>query len=275
MTTSLPAIALIGTGKMGGAIIEGLLQPGVEVASLRATTHTEVTAELLRTRGVETASIEAETLANEWAVAAAEIVIVAVKPHALLEVCRSIAHALAPDAVVVSVAAGLTTPQIESVVAHPVVRAMPNTPAQIRRGVTGLAAGSRVSSEQMSKVREIFALIGDVVEAPEEMINALSAISGSGPAYLFYVAEKLIDVARQRGFDSDQSRVMVQGTLLGAAALLDSSGDSPEVLRKAVTSPGGTTERAIATFDEAGLGDIFQQAIDAAITRAEELSRGS
>jgi pyrroline-5-carboxylate reductase len=275
MSTSLPPIALIGTGKMGGAILEGLVKPGVQVASLRATTRSEVTAELLRSRGVEAASVESEPAANEWAVAGARVVILAVKPHALLDVCRDIANALAPDAVVVSVAAGLTTTQVEAVVSHAVIRAMPNTPAQIGRGVTGIAAGSRVSAAQLAEVREIFELVGDVVEIPEDQINALSALSGSGPAYLFYFAEKLIDVALAKGFSSEQARTMVQGTLLGAAALLDSSGDEPVDLRRAVTSPGGTTERAIAVFDEGNLGELFANAIDRAIARAEELAKGS
>jgi pyrroline-5-carboxylate reductase len=274
MSTSLPPIALIGTGKMGGAILEGLVKPGVQVASLRATTRSEVTAELLRSRGVEAASVENEPAANEWAVAGARVVILAVKPHALLDVCRDIAHALAPEAVVVSVAAGLTTTQVEAVVSHAVIRAMPNTPAQIGRGVTGIAAGSRVNAAQMAEVREIFELVGEVVEIPEDQINALSALSGSGPAYLFYFAEKLIDVALAKGFSADQARTMVQGTLLGAAALLDSTGDEPVDLRRAVTSPGGTTERAIAVFDEGNLGELFANAIDRAIARAEELAKG-
>ena len=172
-----------------------------------------------------------------------------------------------------SVAAGITTEAMESVTSNPVVRAMPNTPTQIAQGVTGLAAGSRVSVDQMAEVEKVFSLLGHVVVVPENQINALSAISGSGPAYLFYIAEKLIDVATSHGFTHDQAEVMVQGTLLGAAALLDQSGDPPATLRAAVTSPGGTTEQAIAHFDEADLGRIFSDAIDRAIARAEEMGR--
>jgi len=240
MTVKLPAIALIGTGKMGGAILEGMLQPGVEATSVRATTQTEAAAVLLRDRGVEARSIEADSTANEWAARDADIVILAVKPHYILDVAAGLAHALGPDAVVVSVAAGMTTDQIEQAVSHPVIRAMPNTPSQIRQGVTGLAAGSRASAEQLAAVSGLFGLVGDVVVVDEAQINHLSALSGSG----------------------------------GAAALLDSSGETPSELRRAVTSPGGTTEQAIAVLDEHDLGAIWSEAVDRAVARAREMAEG-
>lgn len=273
MSVTLPAMAIIGTGKMGGAILDGVLQPGVSRETLRVTTQSDESAELLRSRGLTAASLDSEPEANAWAVAGAKIVIVAVKPGKVLDAITSIAHVLDKDAVVVSVAAGITTEAMENVTSNPVVRAMPNTPTQIGQGVTGLAAGSRVSDDQVAQVERVFGLLGNVVVVPEEQINALSAISGSGPAYVFYIAEKLIDVAASHGFSAEQANVMVQGTLLGAAALLDQSGDTPAALRAAVTSPGGTTEQAIAQFDEAGLGRIFADAIARAIARAEEMGR--
>ncbi len=275
MAHSLPAIALLGTGKMGGAILEGLLQPDVHASSIRATTNTEVSADALRLKGVEAKSLELDSDANEWAVAGAEIVILGVKPHYILDLAQSVAHALAPGAIVVSVAAGITTDQIESVVKLAVVRAMPNTPSQIQQGVTGLAAGARASVDQVAQVQQVFELVGDVVVVAEDDINVLSALSGSGPAYLFYVAEKMMAVATDRGFTSEQARTMVQGTLLGAAALLDVSGETPEALRKAVTSPGGTTEQAIAVFDEHNLGAVFSEAVDRAVARAIEMAKAN
>ena len=273
MAQTLPAIALLGTGKMGGAILEGLLQPDVHASSIRATTNSEVSAEALRHKGVDARSLETDHEANEWAVAGADIVILGVKPHYVLELAHSIAHALAPEAIVVSVAAGITSKQIESVVKHAVVRAMPNTPSQIQQGVTGLAAGARASVDQVAQVKDIFELVGDVVVVAEDEINVLSALSGSGPAYLFYVAEKMMNVATDRGFTPEQARTMVQGTLLGAAALLEVSGETPEALRKAVTSPGGTTEQAIAVFDEHNLGAVFSEAVDRAVARAVEMAQ--
>lgn len=273
MSVTLPSIALIGTGKMGGAIVEGLLQPGVQAESVRATTNTEAAADLLRQKGVNARSIERDPLANEWAVTDAAIVILAVKPRYILDVASSISHSLAADAVIVSVAAGITTEQVEAAVHHAVIRAMPNTPAQIRQGVTGVAAGSRASTAQLRQVADVFGLVGDVVVVDEKDINVLSALSGSGPAYLFYIAEKMMDVATAHGFTKDQARTMVQGTLLGAAALLDSSGESPEDLRLAVTSPGGTTEQAIAVFDAHDLGGVFHEAVQSAVARAVEMSK--
>ena len=275
MSQTLPSIALIGTGKMGGAILEGLRQPGTTASSVRATTQSEATAQLLRDKGVDSRSLEADSDANVWAVAGAKLVVLAVKPHYILDVARSVAHALEPDAVVVSVAAGITTNDIEQASGRPVVRAMPNTPSQIRQGVTGIAAGPGATADHVSDVSHLFELVGDVVVVDESDINVLSALSGSGPAYLFYVAEKMMDVATRHGFTADQARTMVQGTLLGAAALLDASGETPQDLRRAVTSPGGTTEQAIAVFDEHQMGAIFQEAVDRAVARAVEMSRSA
>lgn len=275
MAQTLPPIALLGTGKMVGAILEGLLSPEVTTSTIRATTNTEASAELLRQKGVEAASLETDSMANEWAVAGAKIVILGVKPAYILELAQSVSHALDPDAIVVSVAAGITTAQLEGVVSNPVVRAMPNTPAQIQRGVTGLAAGARASADQVAEISAVFDLVGDVVVVKEDDINVLSALSGSGPAYLFYVAEKMMDVATTHGFSAKQARTMVQGTLLGAAALLDVSADTPEQLRRAVTSPGGTTEQAIAVFDEHQLGDVFAEAVDRAVARAIQMAKDS
>lgn len=274
MSIHLPSLAIVGTGKMGGAILEGLLQPHVSVPSLRVTTQSEASAELWRGRGVEARSLESGEDANEWAVANAELVVIAVKPYAVREMAKSVAHALLPHAVVVSVAAGTPTAAIESVVHHPVVRAMPNTPAQIGQGVTGVARGSRANADHLAVVAELFSLVGSVVEVDESQIDALSAISGSGPAYLFYVAEKLMEVAMELGFSADQATTLVQGTLAGAAALLDSSDDDPVTLRRAVTSPGGTTEQAIAVFDRQDMGAIFREGIHRAIARAAEIAEG-
>lgn len=272
---SLPAVALIGTGKMGGAILEGILQPGVDVSSLRATTATEATAATLRDSGVQARSLESDPSANGWGVEGADVVILAVKPHYILDVASSLAPHLQPDTVLVSVAAGITTAQIEDVVGCGVVRAMPNTPSQIRQGVTGIAAGATVSPSQLHVVVELFELVGDVVVVDEPQINPLSAVSGSGPAYLFYIAEKLIEAATRRGFTLEQATTMVNGTLVGSAALLEQSGQTPQELRRAVTSPGGTTEQAIGVFDRHDLGAILSEAIDSAVARAEEMARGN
>lgn len=273
MSIHLPSLAIIGTGKMGGAILDGVTGPQVSLDSLRVTTQSEQSAELLRHRGLEVASIEAEEAANEWAVAGAKVIIVAVKPRYLIDVVSSFAHALDDDGVIVSVAAGITTEAMEAVTKHSVVRAMPNTPTQIGQGVTGLSIGHRATEAHRQIVEDIFRQLGEVVVVPEHQMNALSAISGSGPAYLFYLAEKLTEVAIAHGFSPEQANTLVHGTLHGSAALLEQSGQSPADLRRAVTSPGGTTEQAIGVFDRANLGQILAEAVDHAIAKAVEIGR--
>jgi len=275
MSVSLPRLAFLGTGKMGGAILRGVHRPGVDVAGIRATTRTEHAAESLRAEGVEAQSLQVNPEANAWAVAEADVVILGVKPPYIVDLASSVSSHLADDAVVVSVAAGITTDQIEQVVSQPVARSMPNTPSQIGLGVTGVAAGSRANSDQLQVVSDVFSQVGSVVVVDEDQINALSAISGSGPAYVFYLAEKLMDLAVARGFSIDQAKVMVEGTLLGAATLLHQSTDSAEELRRAVTSPGGTTEQAIGVFDNRNIGGILEEALTRAVAQAEKMAKGS
>ena len=272
MTVSLPRLAFLGTGKMGGAILRGVRRPGVSVESIRATTRSEQAAQALRESGVDAQSLEANPEANTWAVAEADVVILGVKPPYIVELAASVADHLVEKALLVSIAGGITTAQIEQVVSHPVVRAMPNTPSQIAQGVTGLAAGSRASDENLRHVSDVFSQVGSVVVVNEDQINALSAISGSGPAYVFYLAEKLMDVARKKGFTDEQAKVMVEGTLLGASSLLSHATESAEELRRAVTSPNGTTEQAIAVFDAYDVAGMLEEALERAVARALEMA---
>lgn len=272
MSNHLPSIAVIGTGKMGGAIIEGIIESGAGASTVRATTRSEATAALLRQRGVPTRSVEEDPQANLWAVSEADVVILAVKPAGIIDTLAEVSGEMKSDAVVVSVAAGIPTASLEAVCQQAVVRVMPNTPAQIRQGVSGVAAGSRATTSQVQSVVDIFELVGSVVVVTEDQINALSAISGSGPAYLFYIAEQLTELAKQQGFSDEQARTLVEGTLTGAAALLEQSGQRPAELRAAVTSPGGTTQAAITAFDDADLQGIFREAMTRAVARAEEMA---
>ena len=275
MGVSLPRLAFLGTGKMSGAILTGVVQPGVDVAGIRATTQSEHSAAALRERGIDAKSVDAEPEANRWAVDGADVVVLGVKPPYIVELAASVREAVSPEAVFVSVAAGITTAQIDAVCDNPVVRAMPNTPSQIQQGVTGVAAGSRASDRHVAVVSDVFSQVGQVVVVREDQIDALSAISGSGPAYVFYLAEKLIDVARSRGFTDEQAQTMVRGTLLGASSLLAQSEHTADALRLAVTSPRGTTEQAIAVFDEHDLGSVIDEAVTRAVARAHELSAGA
>ena len=155
-----------------------------------------------------------------------------------------------------------------------VLRAMPNTPAVVGRAVTGIAAGSRATDSDVALARSLFETVGTVLEVPEGKIDALSTISGSGPAYVFYLIEQFERTAVDLGFTPDEASTMVRGTFLGAAELLVESGDDPAELRRRVTSPKGTTERAIDVLESADLKSLFDKATAAALARAKELAKG-
>ena len=260
---------------MGGAILDGLQQPGITVeGSIRVTNRTEAKAAPLRRDGVTSLAIETDPQANLAAVAGARVVLTAVKPQQVAGLLRAIAAALEPGTLVISVAAGVPLAVYERLLPESVaaVRAMPNTPAVVGRAVTGLSAGSRCGSEDFALACALFGTVGTVVAVPESKLDALSAISGSGPAYVFYLIEQLTRTAIDLGFSAEQAATMVEGTFLGASELLHSSGGNPAALRRNVTSPNGTTERAIAEFERADLKGVFDRATAAAIRRAEELA---
>lgn len=275
MTQSLPAIAILGAGSMGAAILNGLLQPGVEVdGPISVTNRTAAKAGALASDRVDSLALETDPGANLVAVARARIVLLGVKPAMVSDLLREIAPALGADAIVVSVAAGVTIASMEALVTQVVLRAMPNTPALVGKAVTGLSAGSRASASEVALVRSLFETVGQVLEVPEEKIDALSTISGSGPAYVFLLIEELSRTAVAMGFSEDEARVMVGGTFLGAAELLAGSSEDAAELRRRVTSPKGTTERAIAVLQEANLSELFDRATAAALARARELAGG-
>ncbi|MFM6967347.1 MAG: pyrroline-5-carboxylate reductase [Microbacteriaceae bacterium] len=260
--------AFLGTGSMGGAILDGLIAGGGDVV-IRSTTKSSSA----RRDGVESRSTESDSDANRWAVDMADVVVVGVKPAMVTDLLREIADALSPDALIISVAAGVTTATMESVVSNPVVRAMPNTPALIGKGVTGISTGSRATVEHLASARSLFEVVGWVLELPETQIDALSTISGSGPAYVFHAMEQWTRAAVELGFTEADARNLVERTFAGATALQQSTGTDPAELRRRVTSPNGTTERAIAVLEEAHLAEVYRAAAQAALARATELAR--
>jgi pyrroline-5-carboxylate reductase len=274
VTAHFPRIAILGAGSMGGAILSGLLESGATSDGITVTNRTEAKASALRSDRVTSLSSEQDPDANRAVLRGARLVLVAVKPAMVPDLLRELRDAFEPDALVVSVAAGVTIATMEELVPQAVFRSMPNTPSIVRRGVTGLAVGSRASAEDTALVRALFETVGAVVEVPEEKINALSTISGSGPAYVFFLIERLTEAARHLGFDEAQARLMVEQTFLGASELLAASDVGPEELRRRVTSPKGTTERAIAEIADADLTAVFDRATASAIQRAEEMAAG-
>ena len=268
MSHSLPTIAIIGAGSMGGAILSGLRRHDADV---RITTRSAASAE-----GTEGAvSTELDPAANVKAVDGARVVLIGVKPLMVGDVLREIAPALAEDAIVVSLAVGVTTAAMEAIVSGSVVRSMPNTPSLVGRGVTGISAGSRATDDDLAIVRAVFETVGEVLVVPESQLDALSTISGSGPAYVFLLIEELTTTALELGFSEHEAAVMVQGTFRGASELLAASESGPAELRVKVTSPKGTTERAIAVLQEADLSGLFTLAAKAALARAKELAESA
>lgn len=276
-TDTLPAIAILGAGSMGGAILHGLVRSGLAPEVTVTNRTPEKAAALADLDGVTSIALEAEPGANTDAAAAADIVLVGVKPAMVPDLLREIAPALRPGTIVVSLAAGVTIATFEGILGGDVavIRSMPNTPAVVGKAVTGIAAGSTATAEHVALVRRLFETCGVVIEVPEDQIDPLSTISGSGPAYVFLFIEELTKAAVRRGFTEDQARLMAQQTFIGAAALLDATGEDPAELRRRVTSPKGTTERAIAVLQDARLDDVFTAATDAALARARELAAGA
>jgi pyrroline-5-carboxylate reductase len=274
----LPKIAILGAGSMGRAILGGLVAPGVHVDGGIVVTNrsAERAASVQHLSNVVALSTERDGDANRTAVADAGIVLVAVKPAMVPDLLSEIADALAPGAIVVSVAAGVTVARFEELLPDSVavIRSMPNTPAVVGKAVTGLSAGTRSTPEQLAVVRRLFETVGSVIEIPESQLDALSTISGSGPAYVYFLIEKLTATAVDKGFTPQQAAELVNGTFIGAAALLESSESTPTELRIQVTSPKGTTERAVAVLQDADLKSVFDAATDAALARARELAAG-
>lgn len=272
---TLPSIAIIGAGSMGGAILAGLLAPTVTIeGDIRVTNRTEKKAAVLRAPGVSSVALEREPNANLHAVSGARIVLVGVKPAMVPELLKEIAPALAENAIIVSIAAGVTIATMESLVSGVVLRAMPNTPALVSRGVTGLSRGTRGTAADTALIRALFETVGQVLEIPEDKIDALGTVSGSGPAYVFYLIEQLTRTAVALGFTVDEAATMVNGTFIGAAELLRVSAEEPAELRRRVTSPKGTTERAVWELEKANFSATFSRATAAALARAQELAAG-
>ncbi|MFT4211946.1 MAG: pyrroline-5-carboxylate reductase [Microbacterium sp.] len=272
----LGPVAILGVGAMGGAILQGLLDSDLDIeGGIRiADSWPDRIAELSRATGVTGYDGATDPDANARAVDGARVVIAAVKPHQMAELLDQIRPSLGPDTVLISIAAGVPTSAIESRLPDrvAVVRVMPNSPARVGQAVTGVAAGSRARPSHVRVAMTLCATIGTAVAVPEEMLDPLTSISGSGPAYVFLFIEALIAAARERGFDADTARLLVVGTFRGAIALMETTGSDPAALREQVTSPGGTTQAALDVFATRGLGDIVDAATVAAVERAHELA---
>lgn len=260
---------------MGEAILTGLLAAGTPPQSVYVTVRRpERAQELAQRHGVTALAQNEDSNSNTDAVMGADVVILGVKPVGIAGLCREIADHLEPTAVVISVAAAVSLAQLEGALkpGQPVVRSMPNTPLKVGRGVVALSGGSHVDESALSAAHQVFDGSGVVLDVPEEQQNAVSAISGSGPAYVFYLAEAMAAAARDFGLSPEVAGVLARETVAGAGIMLAEPGADPATLRRAVTSPHGTTEQAIASFEQQGLPNMVLVAAKAAASRAAEMT---
>ncbi|WP_187685497.1 pyrroline-5-carboxylate reductase [Nocardia wallacei] len=263
-------IAVIGGGRIGEALIAGLLESG------RASKDLVV---------VETAPARAEFLVERFgirvtgsipdAATAADLLVIAVKPHDVDAVLTELGKAELDndrDQVLVSLAAGVPTVRLESKMpaGFPVVRVMSNTPMLVGQGMSVLAPGRYAKAEQLQQVSEVLEAVGKVVTVPESQMDAVTAVSGSGPAYFFLVVEAMVEAGVGLGLSRDVATQLVGQTMLGSAALLDESGQDAAELRAAVTSPAGTTAAAIRELERGGVRSAFWEALHAAKRRSVE-----
>ena len=232
-------------------------------------------AELAKKFGVTAFATEYQPNANSLAVEGADVVLIAVKPGYVVQVLEEVKEVISGDALVVSVAAGVEIKTMEDHLpaSVAVIRAMPNTPALIQLGLTGISAGSRVTAGQLAQSVALFEAVGKTLVLPEEKIDELSTISGSGPAYVFYFIEEFIKTAVSHGFSQQEAYLLVSQTFLGASELLVQSQGDPAELRRQVTSPNGTTMKAVAVLEEGNLNDLFFKATSAALARAKEIAQ--
>ncbi len=267
-------IAFIGTGSMGSAVLDGLLAAGHPKALISATTRTEAKAKALRDRGISALAGETSPDANALMAGDADLIVLGVKPYQIVDVLTELKGEIGKNAVVISMAAGIQLATMAAVLDdNPnIIRTMPNTPALVGKGVTGLAAAASASQDAVDAAKALFEAVGSVVVIPETKIDALSAVSGSGPAWVYYIIEQWEQVAIAQGFSEEDSKLLVRQTLAGSVELLASTGEEPAELRRKVTSPGGTTERIIATLEQADLQGIFAQSLNAAVARAREIA---
>ena len=264
---SQPRLAMIGAGRMGQAILSGLLSSGWAADRLVAAEAHVPTADQVRERlGLRVTDPVA-------AVQGAEVVVVAVKPHHAAGVLDEVAADLSPGVTVVSIAAGVGTATLS---AHlppgtAIVRVMPNTPALVGEGVAAISPAPGCPPESVELARLILGAVGQVVEVPEPLQDAVTALSGSGPAYVFLLAEAMIDGGVLLGLPRPLAHQLTVQTLVGAATMLRDSGEHPAVLRENVTSPGGTTAAALHVLEDAALRAAMANALRAARDRSVEL----
>lgn len=270
MSTS-PTISFIGAGNMATAIIGGMLDNGFQADSVWASAPEDDHLQTLRKRfGVSV------TTDNRYCAQQADVVILAVKPQIMASVCRDIAPVVQNTRpLIVSIAAGLGADTLDQWLGGglPLIRVMPNTPSLVGRGAAGLFGNAAVTDSHKETVTSVFSSIGKAVWLEnEEQLHTVTALSGSGPAYFFLMLEALEAAATEAGLPADTARELAIQTMAGAAEMAARSSDDPAQLKRNVMSPGGTTEKAIQTFEDGGLRKLVTRACEAALQRSREMA---
>jgi pyrroline-5-carboxylate reductase len=265
-------VAFLGGGKMGEALVSGLIRSGARKPDELMVTNRreERSRELAERHGVGT------TLSNPEAVAWADTLVLTVKPQDMEALLAQIAEHVHTEQLVISFAAGIRTSFIEHGLHHqpPVVRVMSNVPVLVDEAMSVVSPGSRAEDKHLAVAEELLGAVGRVIRLPEKHQDAVTATSGSGPAYFFLLAEAMIEACILLGLSRDVASELIIQTMLGSAKMLRDTGKHPVELREMVTSPGGTTIAAIRHLEQAGVRAAFLNAIDAACQRSAELARG-
>ena len=266
---SHPRIAFIGAGNMATSLVGGLLAQGIPASQIRASDPgAEQRAKIAAEHGIALFADNAE------AIAGADVIVLATKPQVLKEVCLALAPSLQDGQLLVSIAAGISCASLGNWLgARPIVRCMPNTPALLRQGVSGLYANAQVSPAQRTLAEQLLSAVGIALWLEnEQQIDAVTAVSGSGPAYFFLLIEAMSAAGEQLGLPKAIAAQLTLQTALGAAQMAVASDVAAAELRRRVTSPNGTTEAAINTFQAGGFTELVAQALGAAAKRSAELA---
>jgi pyrroline-5-carboxylate reductase len=262
-------LGFIGGGNMAEAIIKGLLAAGIPASALMIAEPEPLRRDFLSSEFAANVTDDNLDLARQ-----ADIIILAVKPQVAASVLTALEPVITPDKLVISIMAGIPTTTIEETLTNGVrvVRSMPNTPALIQSAATAICPGRKATEQDLKIARGIFSCAGIVVTVTEKQMDAVTGLSGSGPAYVFTFIEALSDAGVKNGLPRDVALLLAVQTVLGAARMLSEAGEHPAVLRDKVTSPGGTTIAGMHALEKEGFRGVVMDAVDAACRRSKELS---
>jgi pyrroline-5-carboxylate reductase len=262
-------LGILGAGNMAEAIVRGVLSAGKLSADRIIAADVSPERRALFEKELHVKAVED----NRQVARQSGVLLLSVKPQMCKTVLEGIATVVKADATIISIMAGISSRYIDSALGgnRRVVRTMPNTPMLVGEGMAAIAAGQHATAADLAKARELFAAAASVIEVNEDQIDAVTAVSGSGPAYFFFLVEQMIQGGINLGLSAEQSRLLAAKTAMGAAKMLTASTDSPQELRRKVTSPGGTTHAAITTMEAMQLPAIVQKAMQACADRSKEL----